>query len=155
MPNKGILISLQSENLMRLSKQTSYAIRILLDCAHAMPQAVRSSEIAERQKISEYNIQKLVAQLAGEGILETARGRGGGIKLGLDPKDINLGRVLRITEPTRIVVDCFGEPVDCAVRQVTPVNRIFAAAYDGFVDVLDQYTLEDLLKGHQMASAVA
>jgi DNA-binding IscR family transcriptional regulator len=45
--------------------------------------------------------------------------------------------------------------VDCAVRQVTPVNRIFAAAYDGFVDVLDQYTLEDLLKGHQLAPAVA
>ena len=140
---------------MRLSKQTSYAIRILLDCAHAMPQAVRSSEIAERQQISEYNIQKLVAQLASEGILATARGRGGGIKLGLDPKDINLGQVLRITEPTRIVVDCFGAPVDCAVRQVTPVNRIFAAAYDGFVDVLDKYTLEDLLKGHQPVAAVA
>jgi len=140
---------------MRLSKQTSYAIRILLDCAHAMPQAVRSSEIAERQKISEYNIQKLVAQLASEGILSTARGRGGGIKLGLEPSEINLGRVLRITEPTRIVVDCFGEPVDCAVRQITPVNRIFAAAYDGFVDVLDKYTLEDLFKGHQMVPAVA
>ena len=140
---------------MRLSKQTSYAIRILLDCAHAMPQAVRSSEIAERQKISEYNIQKLVAQLASEGILETARGRGGGIKLGMEPSEINLGQVLRITEPTRIVVDCFGSPVDCAVRQVTPVNRIFAAAYDGFVDVLDKYTLGDLLKGHQMPMAVA
>jgi Rrf2 family protein len=135
---------------MRLSKQTSYAIRILIDCAQAMPQAVRSSEIAQRQKISEYNIQKLVAQLASEGILSTARGRGGGIKLGLDPKEINLGQVLRITEPTRIVVDCFGEPVDCVVRQVTPVNRIFAAAYDGFVDVLDQYTLEDLLKGQSV-----
>ncbi|MBV6657287.1 MAG: Rrf2 family transcriptional regulator [Devosiaceae bacterium] len=136
---------------MRLSKQTSYAIRILIDCAHAMPHAVRSSEIAERQKISEYNIQKLVAQLAGEGILSTARGRGGGIRLALDPADINLGTILRITEPTRIVVDCFGEPVDCAVRQITPVNRIFSAAYDGFVDVLDRYTLADLMKGHQLS----
>ncbi|MFK7792807.1 MAG: Rrf2 family transcriptional regulator [Devosiaceae bacterium] len=140
---------------MRLSKQTSYAIRILMDCAHYMPQAVRSSEIAQRQKISEYNIQKLVAQLASEGILATARGRGGGIKLGLAPEDINLGQVLRITEPTRIVVDCFGEPVDCVVRQVTPVNRIFAAAYDGFVDVLDQYTLADLMKGQHLTPAVA
>ena len=140
---------------MRLSKQTTYAIRILLDCAHAMPHAVRSSEIAERQKISEYNIQKLVAQLASEGVLATARGRGGGIKLALDPQDINLGQILRITEPTRIVVDCFGDPVDCAVRQITPVNRIFASAYEGFVEVLDRYTLADLLKGHQMAPAMA
>lgn len=140
---------------MRLSKQTSYAIRILLDCAHAMPHAVRSSEIAQRQKISEYNIQKLVAQLASEGILLTARGRGGGIKLALEPTDINLGQILRITEPTRIVVDCFGEPVDCVVRQITPVNRIFASAYDGFVEVLDRYTLADLMKGHQMNAAVA
>lgn len=140
---------------MRLSKQTTYAIRILLDCAHAMPQAVRSSEIAERQKISEYNIQKLVAQLAAEGILATARGRGGGIKLALEPQDINLGQILRITEPTRIVVDCFGDPVDCAVRQITPVNRIFASAYEGFVEVLDRYTLADLMKGHQLAPAMA
>ncbi|MGD1888398.1 MAG: RrF2 family transcriptional regulator [Cohaesibacteraceae bacterium] len=140
---------------MRLSKQTTYAIRILLDCAHAMPHAVRSSEIADRQKISEYNIQKLVAQLASEGILSTARGRGGGIKLALDPEDINLGQILRVTEPTRIVVDCFGDPVDCAVRQITPVNRIFASAYEGFVEVLDRYTLADLLKGHQMAPVLA
>ncbi|MEM1283859.1 MAG: Rrf2 family transcriptional regulator [Pseudomonadota bacterium] len=140
---------------MRLSKQTTYAIRILLDCAHAMPHAVRSSEIADRQKISEYNIQKLVAQLASEGILATARGRGGGIKLALDPEDINLGQILRVTEPTRIVVDCFGDPVDCAVRQITPVNRIFASAYEGFVEVLDRYTLADLLKGHQMSPVLA
>ena len=134
---------------MRLSKQTSYAIRILLDCANAMPQAVRSTEIAERQKISEYNIQKIVAQLAAEGVLATTRGRGGGIKLNLEPQ------IIRITEPTRMVVDCFGEPVDCAVRHMTPVNRIFASAYDGFVDVLDRYTLSDLLKSHQMAHAAA
>lgn len=137
---------------MRLSKQTSYAIRILIDCAQAMPHAVRSAEIAQRQKISEYNIQKLVAQLASEGILATARGRGGGIKLALPPGQINLGKVLRVTEPTRIVVDCFGEPVDCVVRQITPVNRIFTAAYDGFVEVLDRYTLDDLLKGYPMAA---
>ena len=62
---------------------------------------------------------------------------------------------MRITEPTRIVVDCFGDPVDCAVRQITPVNRIFASAYEGFVEVLDRYTLADLLKGHQMAPAMA
>ncbi|MEM1286754.1 MAG: Rrf2 family transcriptional regulator [Pseudomonadota bacterium] len=140
---------------MRLSKQTTYAIRILIDCAQARPGAVRSSEIAARQKISEYNIQKLVAQLAGEGILATSRGRGGGIKLALEPEEINLGQLLRITEPTRIVVDCYGAPVDCVVRQITPVNRIFAAAYEGFVEVLDRYTLSDLLKSQPLQTALA
>ena len=131
---------------MRLSKLTSYAIRILIDCAEAEPEAVRAAEIAERQHITEYNIQKIVALLAQEGFLHTVRGRKGGIRLARPANEIGLGDLVRATEPARMEADCFGDQIECAVRHMTPINRIFGEAYNGFVEVLDKYTLADLLK---------
>lgn len=136
---------------MRLSKLTSYAIRILIDCAQAQEETVRASEIAERQHITEYNIQKIVALLAQEGFLKTTRGRNGGISLSRPAEEIVLGHILRATESSKLEADCFGDQIDCAVRSMTPINRIFTEAYDGFVEVLDKYTLADLLRARPKA----
>jgi Rrf2 family protein len=132
---------------MRISKVTSHAVRILLDCAAIAPEPVRAAEIAERQRITEYNVQKIVAQLAQHGFLKTTRGRNGGIGLGMSPEAINLGQLVRVTELSHVEADCFGDHVDCALLQMTPINRILDEAYREFVGVLDRYSLADLIRG--------
>lgn len=131
---------------MRISKVTSHALRVLQDCAAAAPEPVRAAEIADRQRITEYNVQKIVAVLAQAGFLKTTRGRNGGIRLAVRPEEINLGKLIRVTEQPNVEADCFGD-VDCALRPMTPINRIFDEAYRGFVGVLDQYSLADLMRG--------
>jgi Rrf2 family protein len=136
---------------MRLSKFTSYAIRILIDCAEADGASVRAADISERQHITEYNIQKIVALLAQEGFLTTTRGRNGGITLSRPANEIGLGDVVRAFESGKLEADCVGDQIDCAVRQMTPINRIFNEAYTSFVLVLDKYTVADLLRGRVRA----
>ena len=46
------------------------------------------------------------------GLIETVRGRGGGIRLNLAPNDINIGEVVRKTEDDFHLVECF----NCAVE---------------------------------------
>ena len=48
---------------MRLTKQTSYAIRILIHCAVAGDGYVRAADIARQDGITEYNVAKIVPVL--------------------------------------------------------------------------------------------
>ncbi|WP_051630890.1 RrF2 family transcriptional regulator [Afifella pfennigii] len=132
---------------MRLTKQTSQALRILLHCAR-IGQLTNAGEIARTTLITEHNVAKLVALLVQGGFLQTMRGRTGGVRLARPPQEINLGEVVRLTEATSMEADCFGEPIDCSIRPLSPVNRIFSQAVSAFTEVLDQHTLADLMVRH-------
>jgi len=130
---------------MRLTKQTGYALRILLHCAMARDRSVTVGDVARAQHITEHNVFKIVPILVEGGFLETSRGRGGGIRLGRDPAEIRIGDVVRVTEETHIEAECFGGGAECVIRPVAPINRIFDDALGAFIEVLDQHTLADIV----------
>lgn len=138
---------------MRLTKQTGYALRILLHCALAGSRSVTGAEIARAHNITEHNVFKIVPLLVHGGFIETTRGRGGGIRLARTPDTIRLGDVLRVTEETHIEADCFGGGADCKIRPVAPINRIFDEALGAFISVLDAHTLEDLVSARPSPQA--
>jgi Rrf2 family protein len=140
---------------MRLTKQTGYALRILLHCALAPDRSVTVAEIARTQRITEHNVFKIVPILVEGGFLDTTRGRGGGIKLARKPGDIRIGEVVRVTEETHIEAECFGGGADCAIRPVAPINRIFDDALAAFIEVLDQHTLQDLVTARPRAAGAS
>lgn len=135
---------------MRLTKQTGYALRILIHCAMA-DRSVTVAEVARAHNITEHNVFKIVPMLVHGGFLETTRGRGGGIRLARAPGEIRIGDVVRVTEETHIEADCFGGGTECAIRPVAPINRILDDALGAFIEVLDQHTLEDLIAARPRA----
>lgn len=137
---------------MRLTKQTGYALRILLHCALSQSRSVTVGEVARAQHITDHNVFKIVPLLVEGGFLETSRGRGGGIRLARDPADIRIGDVVRVTEETRIEAECFGGGADCAIRPVAPINRILDEALGAFIEVLDQHTLLDIVSARPTAT---
>lgn len=130
---------------MRLTKQTGYAIRILLHCALAGDRYVKVTEIAQRNQITEHNIFKIVPLLVQGGFIEALRGRNGGVRLLGPAEAIRIGDVVRVTETTRVEADCFGgSTADCVIRPVAPINRMLDHALEAFIGVLDRHTLADL-----------
>ena len=131
---------------MRLTKQTGYALRILLHCAMAGDRLVKVPEVAKVHQITEHNVFKIIPLLVHGGFMTTTRGRGGGIRLAKPPEEIRIGAVVRVTEETRIEADCYGgETANCPIRPAAPINRILDEALDAFIEVLDQHTLKDLM----------
>lgn len=130
---------------MRLTKQTGYALRILLHCALARDELVTAAGIARANNITEHNVFKIIPLLVHAGFLDTVRGRKGGIRLARKPAEIRIGDVVRTTEETHIEAECFGGGTECAIRPVAPVNRMLDEALAAFISVLDRYTLEDLV----------
>lgn len=131
---------------MRLTKQTSYALRILLHCALHPDSQLKAADIAKAYNITEFNVLKIIPLLVQGGFVKTMRGRHGGLKLARPAAEIHIGDVVRLTEETRIRADCFGQlHEECPIQPAAPINRILDSALGAFIEVLDQHTLQDLV----------
>ena len=66
---------------MRLTLHTDYALRSLIYLAAAGEAGGTASSIAARYKISENHLRKVMQKLVAFGFVQSARGRGGGLRL--------------------------------------------------------------------------
>ena len=132
---------------MRLTVYTDYALRVLMYLAVKEDGLATIDEIAKSYSISRNHLMKVVHQLGVAGYIETVRGRGGGLRLAKPIAAIGLGEVVRYTEPDMAIVSCF-EPLGapCAIRPACVLKRALTKARDAFLDVLDGYTLGDLVE---------
>lgn len=133
---------------MRLTQWTDYTLRVLMYCAacEGRDQPVTISEVAESYSISRSHLTKIVQQLAAQSLLETSRGRGGGMRLMKPPQDINVGAVVRSTETDFTLVECFdSETNQCRLSSHCRLQSALGEAMEGFFSVLDKLTLADLM----------
>jgi Rrf2 family transcriptional regulator, nitric oxide-sensitive transcriptional repressor len=132
---------------MRLTLYTDYALRVLMYLAVKDEELATIDEIAKSYDISKTHLMKVVHQLGVAGYIETVRGRGGGLRLAKPVEAIGIGEVVRFTEPDMAIASCF-KPVDapCAIRQCCLLKRALEKARDAFVEVLEGYTLADLVR---------
>jgi len=132
---------------MRLTVYTDYALRMLIYLALKDDGLATIEEIAQRYGISKNHLMKVAHQLGLAGYVDTVRGRHGGLRLAKPAKAIGLGEVVRHTEPDMAIVMCF-EPVnaDCAILPSCVLRKALASARVAFIDVLDEYTLSDLVR---------
>ena len=135
---------------MRLTKSTSHAIRILIDCARAEDQLIKVAELSERLEITQQNVFKIVNFLARAGLIEAVRGRNGGVKLARPAHEIRIGDVVRATEVTHVAIE---EDAALGAREHGHgVNRVLDDALDAFIDVLDRHTIADMARSQSAAA---
>ncbi|MEJ9150767.1 Rrf2 family transcriptional regulator [Bacillus smithii] len=132
---------------MRLTSYTDYALRVLIFLAAKDNDELSSiREISEVYGISKNHLMKIIYGLGKMGIIETIRGRNGGIRLAMKPKDINIGEVVRQTEEDFRLVECFDPENNlCVISPVCGLRHILNHALATYLAVLDQYTLADLV----------
>jgi hypothetical protein len=78
--------------------------------------------------------------------IETVRGRNGGLRLNREPDEINIGEVVRLSEPDFYMAACFeSEHSSCAHHGQCLLTPKLAQATQAYLKVLDGVTLADLL----------
>jgi Rrf2 family transcriptional regulator, nitric oxide-sensitive transcriptional repressor len=132
---------------MRLTTFTDYCLRALIFVALKGDEATTIDEIAEHHKINRNHLVKVVFRLGQLGYLNTSRGKGGGIRLANDAAKLNLGKLIRQTEEEFALVECFQERnCLCVIEPACVLKGALHAALAAFFEVLDRYTLADLIK---------
>lgn len=132
---------------MRLTRQTNYAMRILMYCAANDGRLSRIPEIAAAYEVSELFLFKILQPLVENGFVETVRGRKGGVRLGKPARDITLFDVVRVTEDNFAMAECFeNDAVECPLVDSCALNEALRKALGAFFEVLSSYTIEDLVE---------
>ncbi|MCL7999784.1 iron-responsive transcriptional regulator RirA [Brucella pseudogrignonensis] len=130
---------------MRLTKQSNYAVRLLMYCATNEGQISRVSEIARVYGISDLFLFKILQPLVQAGLVETIRGRSGGIRLAKSSDEITLFQVVRITEENFVLSDHLEGDGDCPSSDKYGVSTVFREALSAFFRVLSKYSIADLV----------
>jgi Rrf2 family nitric oxide-sensitive transcriptional repressor len=129
---------------MQLTLFSDYSLRILLYLAANPAERVTLPEISVAYGISQHHLVKVTQRLIEEGWVESTRGRGGGLCLACEPSDINIGKVVRVTEPHMNMAECF-DPVSntCPIDGVCGLKKVLLRAREAFLEELDRHTLAD------------
>ncbi len=131
---------------MQLTLYTDYSLRVLIYLGIRPGQQATITEISKSYGISRNHLVKVVHNLSGLGYIKTSRGRGGGMLLAYNPKDINVGEVVQKTEANFDLVECFDkENNTCPISPACALIKALKVARSSFLDVLNQYTLEDVV----------
>lgn len=121
---------------MKVPKQISDAIRVLVWCCRSGDRFVKVATIAEDLGLTRQMALKLSNILRKLGLLETSRGPSGGIKLTPIARDASVGAVVRalLTRPE----------LGKEAREDVDFGGLYDEAFDAFLAVLDKEKLSDL-----------
>ena len=92
---------------MHLTQFSDYAMRVVLYLGCHPTKLVSVDEISRAYGISRHHLVKVVQTLTDLGVVAAQRGRGGGMRLARRPSEINVGWLIRRTEPHFNLVECF------------------------------------------------
>ena len=133
---------------MHISTKGRYGLRAVLDLAYnCSDKPVTLSAIASRQSLSEGYLEQLMTPLRKAEIIVSTRGAQGGYALSRSPETIYIGQVFRALEGPLSLVSCIGEEpiIKCRRRDICGSAFIWEKVQDAISDVLDQYTVADLI----------
>ncbi|NBB91717.1 MAG: Rrf2 family transcriptional regulator [Gammaproteobacteria bacterium] len=130
---------------MRLTQYTDFSLRVLIYLGLHDDRRCTIREISDAYGISRNHLMKVVQQLAAEGFVDSVRGVGGGLTLSADPGRLNVGRIVRRMEPDLGLVECMRPGNACVITPACSLAGMLTEARKAFLDVLDRYTLADIL----------
>ena len=132
---------------MKLTTFSDYTLRVLMFLALNRERLATIPEIAAAYAISENHLMKVVHQLARAGVIESVRGKGGGIRLARAPEEIRLGQIVRASEGSAPIVECLSDEAGpCRIAPACRLAAVLVRAFDALYATLDEYTLADLVR---------
>ena len=141
---------------MRLAEYTDYTLRVLIYCASNRHRLVTIAELSEHYGVSKNHLMKIVNALARDGVVETSRGRGGGLRLSIEPGDITVGEIVRRSETDFRLVECFDARTNgCVLTPVCRLKHVLGAALTAYFRELDGATLADIATPSSVARPAA
>ena len=113
---------------------------------HLDEERVLLRDIASRQDISLFYLERIIAPLVAAGIVRTTRGPKGGISLAKPPEQINLSEVIQLLEGSTAPVECVNDPMVCNRSGICATRDIWGELKKQTDSMLESITIHDLVE---------
>ncbi len=120
-------------------------LRLLIYLMSHDTRKVTTREVAEAYGISLHHLTKVAKSLTKGGWLIAARGGGGGLMLAPHTAECRIGGIVRYTEFTLDIAECFDAPSNtCPIAKVCHLKTVLHRARKAFLDVLDSVSVREM-----------
>src|SRR5262245_60281349 len=116
-------------------------MRLAVPNPDGSPLTTRS--VADQMAVKYTHAAKVVGRLQGLGVVETRRGRRGGLSITEHGRTMSVGRLVRELEGTSEVIECEGAN-PCPLRSACRLRKVLRDAQEAFFRELDPFTMTDL-----------
>ncbi len=139
---------------MRVSARSDYGLRALIELANNYDNGPQqSSDIANRRHIPGQYLDQLLTVLRKTGFIRSTRGPGGGHSLIREPSSIKVREVIEAFEGSLSSVGWLDEPAELTDHpHLCGQREIWEKVRDATADILDSYTILDLLEREPRAT---
>lgn len=124
--------------MLRVTRLTDYATRVLTTLARDPSRVLSATELAEHARLELPTVAKVLKPLARAGLVESFRGSNGGYRLARAANDIALIAVVEAIEGPLSMTECSGEHSSCEHEahcglqsQWRHINDVIATALRG------------------------
>ena len=129
---------------MHLTRFTDNSLRVLIYLASNPGERKNITEIAEMCEIPRNHLTKVIHAMAQKGLLETTRGKGGGVMMAKPASDVVVGDVIRTMEGTAEIINC--DTPQCPFGPMCDLRTLLRQGQDAFLSTLDNHTIADLIR---------
>lgn len=140
---------------MRLTTKGRYAVTAMLDLAlHATENPVPLADISQRQGISLSYLEQLFARLRKQGLVDSARGPGGGYRLSRSADEIVVADVITAIDEKVNVTRCGGKG-NCQDGHPCLTHELWCDLSDQIHDFLSGISLGKLVQNRAVQAIAA
>ena len=139
---------------MKFTQRADYGMAAVLYLAQRN-ETLRHSvdEISRATNIPEQFLRKIFQTLARSGIVNSFKGRGGGVSLARSPRDITVAEVIRPLEKDLGLVRCLREKEPCPRSSECRASDFWRKTQQNFLQILNRTTIKDLIEGGKQNAA--
>lgn len=131
---------------MRLTQGADYAMAAVLFLAKRNENRRHSvDEISRATEIPEEFLRKIFQTLAKYGIVNSFKGRGGGVSLARSPRDITVAEVIEPLEKEMGLVRCLRGKETCPRSSECLASNFWQRIQERFLEILNRTTIKDLI----------
>lgn len=135
-----------------ISKKTKYALKAMLYLAREQDKGpILIADLARDERIPKKFLELILLALKNAGVLQSKKGKGGGYYLAQPPREISMGRIIRILEGPLAPVQCVSETSyarceECDDELSCGIRLVMKDVRDAMATILDGATLADVLE---------
>ncbi len=130
---------------MRITNQSEYAIRAIMEMAKNPEMIYTPSSLYEKIDVPKLFLAKILQRLAKKGILKSIRGATGGFSFKKSLQDITLLEIVEAIEGNASLNKCLMDGHLCDRKNFCPVHLIWVEAQESLNRVLSKKSIYQIL----------
>ncbi len=133
--------------MVKINKSTRFALYSVAELSENAGEVLSVGHIAEKYKISEHHVAKVLQQLARAGVIRSMRGINGGFQIARDPREITLLDIVEIFEPRVQDNGCLLRdfPEACDLSGACRIEEVFNEIQEQAIYTLQSVTVATLI----------